>query len=559
MGKKIVLVVALLVLLPTLIFAKDVGSKIVLYPDKLYQDMDALYLISGRAYPSQSRPWTVSEAYKYLNEVDKSKLNENGLKIYEKVVARLKDLEPTFSVEDGLTLGLGLDVNFNMRTHTNSSYDLKGDWLDKTIPPLLRLNVGFGVTDHLFFQTEFNLMVSEYSDGDVTSPVPSFGVGALIKPGEKANYLTHSDYYSKVFETNLIDGKHRVDLYWPKNCYISSSFDHFNISLLRGRASLGNGKMGQLLLSGDNVNNLFRFTATTKYFKFDWINLFFQDERREQEMPLEKFKMQMVHRFEVRPLPYLTLSLSDSVMFSSSVVELGYLNPSYIFHNLYNRNVLNAIAFLEFSVTPLKGWSLYSDFVLDQAQSIGETDWEADAYGFIVGSEYDHVVKTGILKCYAEYAYTTPCLYRRDKVDFTTMIPHYAPNYTEVVEFSYIGFSYGPDSQVLELNFTYDSFRNFTLPLFMTLVRKGEMDFLTPHNTDGTNTSTSNISDKTPYGNIVSDKMILSFRPEVSLPYGFSLNASLAWIGKRKFDKKAESYLNHSSDFQFTFGVKYSI
>lgn len=46
MGKKIVLVVALLVLLPTLIFAKDVGSKIVLYPDKLYQDMDALYLIS---------------------------------------------------------------------------------------------------------------------------------------------------------------------------------------------------------------------------------------------------------------------------------------------------------------------------------------------------------------------------------------------------------------------------------------------------------------------------------------------------------------------------------
>ena len=72
----------------------------------------------------------------------------------------------------------------------------------------------------------------------------------------------------------------------------------------------------------------------------------------------------MGHRLEFRARGGLTLALSEDVMYRNDVFDPRYLNPAFIYHNLNNRSMFNAIAHLELDWSPAPGWKLYGQYAL---------------------------------------------------------------------------------------------------------------------------------------------------------------------------------------------------
>lgn len=138
-------------------------------------------------------------------------------------------------------------------------------------------------------------------------------------------------------------------------------------------------------------------------------------------------------------------------MYVSDSVDPHYLNPSTLYHNLNNSTLLNAIAHVAFSFSPMKGVNTYGQFVLDQATAPTEASTQAAAWGISLGIEGAKRIKNGTFTYNVERAYTTPELYRRQKADFL-LFQRYSTNinYKRFIFFDYFGFPYGGDSVVME-------------------------------------------------------------------------------------------------------------
>ncbi len=564
---------------------KNVDAYIIPLTSGIYDDIDALYLISGKAIPSTSRPWSYSEAELIFSKLESDVVGED---LYNNVKAELESHKPRWAIDEGFGLGLNIIINPEIYTHTNTEdFTTDTDWsytYDER-PVAANGTIDLSVNDFFYSYSEFSFAISRYQQlgleyYDPYTDYPS-GIGAIIPAPSTwedndrgkldTGYVVKSSHlYKNKFSTNipvLVDVLD-IDFTFPKRAIASVGGDNWNVLFGRERVNWGGSNIGNFTID-DHVgfHEVLRATMYTSKFKYDWTNLFFDPYPRVTEdegTEHEKFKVMMNHRLEFRPLDQLSFAVTESIMYISKAFELQSFNPAYIYHQLNDRSMFNSLASLEVFVTPFDGLNLYFEFGLDNATLANEGDSQADANGFLVGAEYTMALKNGYLEAALEYAKTSPIMYRRDEVDFLMAQRCYTlgadKGNSASPKLYYIGFPYGPDAKVFHVGATYKVPSVFEIAFDANFVTKGAVTMMASHNTEGDNTEKANLKGTTPSGDKHIKGVELALGAKYEIPafvswLDMSVNANLAYVSKQNYTVSTDTYSEKASDIQFAMGV----
>lgn len=533
--------------------------------------MDALYLLTGNGTPSNTRPWTVSEASLILSRIDASALSGTAKQLYQ-IVENKINAGLRFQFSDGFQFDTSADVNFEMYWHENGEdFDKDTEWTYgfEDRKPLLKLNFTFLLDDYLYLFTDLQYGRNRFTSKD--APFMDVGgasgniVGSIIDTGT-GQMVNHSWAYSQTFLTNVLWPTFDIDFQTPKRAVASFGGANWNINLSRDKILWGNGHSGNFII-GDHVDyqEYFRFNAFSDNFKYEWLNVFFETNSSTAETASadDEFRMLMAHRLEFRILERVTFAVSENIMYRNNVFSFRYLNPAFVYHNLNITEMFNAIAHVELDVSFAKGFNAYAQYVLDQARAPNEPDIQPDATGWLAGVEYASVIGDGILSGSAEYAQTSPALYRRTEVDFL-MFRRYHTNGTNgfISHVDYIGYQYGGDAQVAQIDLSYRLPELGTIGLRLFGMRHGQVDYLL------SNTEVNEIRFASPSGPEVFETGVATIWFDFTLPKqllswpGFGLWGQLDWIGKRTYVKPTDSaegfHKDFTQDIQLTAGVSVS-
>jgi len=559
-------------------YASKVSQEIIPLSSSIYSDMDALYLVTGNGTPSNARPWSKTEANLILSRVDRGRLAQNAVALYDAIAAAVAP-GLKFAFRDGFGFGATLTANFELYAHSNTGYDLESDWIYgfEQRKPMVKLGLDFSLKDFLYVYCDLQYARNRFNIADdlfqVTTRYPS-GIGAIIAPGNTdAQMVGHSSIFSQVFLTNILDHSYNFDFQWPKRAVSSIGGANWNFSLSRDKVRWGNGHSGNFVVD-DHVDyqEFARLVAFSDLFKYDWLNVFMDINTSQGESADTKFKLLMAHRLEFRILKGLTFAISENVMYQNTVFDFRYLNPAFIYHNLNNSGMFNAIAHAEVDYSFTKGFNLYAQYVMDQARAPGEGTAQADASGYMGGIEYASLIGPGIFTTSLELVSTDPLLYRREKVDFLMIRKYFTngssadPNYLHtgyIISLDYIGYQYGGDAQILQWNGDYrvKDFGKIGLRLFG--MRHGEMDFFKSHNSTGNNAGYADYAGTTPSGDAIDELIAASLSGEYEVPKLVSwasakLWTQLDWIHRRTYTKSTDSHTSWDADLQFTAGCSLS-
>lgn len=529
----------------------------------LYDDMEALYLVTGYGTPTNKRPWSTAEATLILSRIDESLLSDEMQAYYNEVAGEVgKSLR--YRYDDLVELGFFLDLNAEMYTHSNGSdFPNEADW-DFGFPersPMIRLRFDMAFSDFLYIYSDLQYQRNRFRFGDAIGRFSVDKAQGIVVGSGPGSYGQSSTIYNRSFLTNWMSTTFDVDFQIPKRALISIGGKHWNFSLARDKIRWGNGHSGNLVISDhDGYQEYARFVTFSDKFSYDWTTMFFETntETNEASSADQEFKVLLAHRLEFRPIEGVTFAISENVMYQNAVFDLRYLNPGNNYHNLNNSSMFNAIAHAELDVMVTPGFNLYGQFALDQARAPNESDSQVGAYGYLFGLEHALSIKRGILFSSLEFATTSPAMYRRSEVDFITFRRYHGNNLSFVTHFDYLGYEYGGDAQVLQLDMTYRLPKGRNITLELLYMRHGGVDFFTS-NPDVNNTTTA-----TPSG----PQVFETFRASLSGEYSFDnwvsfadsrIWAHLSYIGRRDYTKATQTYDNRRSDVQFTLGISLTL
>ncbi|MFA7670777.1 MAG: hypothetical protein WCY53_00820 [Sphaerochaetaceae bacterium] len=567
--KKFVYLASLLIFSVSFSYSANLQNVIPLSAD-LYDDIDLLYLTEGLGRASTARPWTTNEASLILSRVQKEKLSPSELILYEKSYTFLK--EPLrFNYKDEFAFDVSLDGNFEIYAHSNSEdFITDRDWVYsfEKRKSLLKLNISFEVGEFFYIFTDLQYSKNRFRDKDSLFDVGGVGnpsIGAIIDetrpPGKIA---IKSLFYTSPFSTNVMWPPSDLDMQTPKRAIASVGGKKWNFNLSRDRIKWGNSHIDNFIVSEHiDFHEYARLNIFTDNFKYEWLNIFFETNPYSGwnlELSKDKdFRIFMAHRLEFRILNKVTFSISENIMYSNDVFDLRFMNPAFIYHNINNSAMFNAIAHLEIDYAISKGFNTYIQAVLDQATAPNEAASQPDAFGVLGGFEWAKAFSKGVFSASVEYAYTNPALYHRNGVDFLMFRGYPTLEYRIVSHIDYIGFKYGPDTHAVQIEFTYRDPKRGVVGLKLLGLREGEVNFFTEWE------DIINIRTNSPSGEKVEETAIISFWGKVGLPKKlFSLLDIAFWyeldiIGKQTYLKESSLYKNHKSDVQFTLGFSVTL
>lgn len=567
---------ALLVLVLAFPAFGQVYSYMIPLSSDLYRDMDALYLISGSGVPSPSRPWSRSEANLILSRIDKRDLDENTLRLYEKISSELEASSPRWNFDDGFGIGAEIETNFEYYGHTNGdAFGIDDDWVYgyEERKPFLKAGLEFSVMDFFYTYADLQYTMGRYQGEGLEKFVPSVdfpsGIGAVVDKDENVTVVKRSRQYYQSHSINLPLQSKDFEFEWPKRALISIGGRNWNLMLGRDRISWGESIIGNFVLD-DHVqyHDMTRLSFFTNMFKYEWTNIFFETLLHPEAGEAGKedgIRMLIAHRLEFRPASWINLAISENVMYGAPVLNMRYLNPAFILHNLNNASMFNAIAHAELTIQPAKGLKIYGQFVLDQARAPNEGDSQADAWGLLAGLNHTSMLGRGYLSSGVEFAYTTPLLYRRQDVDFLMYQRSYTMDgYGDALKFYYIGFPYGGDAMVLKFDLCYRMPDVFEAGFTAEGMLHGEMDMFKSHNTNGNNQELANIKDDTPSGNEILESLKLSIYGKYEFPdlwrgmdmYAF---AQVSFFGRDHYEKTTGCATGKEADIQWVLGFGFKI
>lgn len=551
----------------------SVSQEIIPLTAMVYQDMDTLYLLSGQGTPSNSRPWNKSEAMLILSRIDRSMLSGTLAKLHDSISTAIQP-GLRFQWPGGFGFGLALDTAFETYAHANTEFDREEDWIRgfEQRQPMVRLSLAITLKDFSYIHCDLQYQRNRFNYLDEYYPaleVHPLGIGAVIGPDDtQALLVGHSAIFSQPFLTNILDHSYNFDYQWPKRAVAAIGGADWSFSLSRDRLSWGNGRSGNFIVDNHvDYHDFARLVTFLEPFKYDWLTIFFDTNTLWGEQPDTKFKMLMAHRLEFRMFDRLTFAISENIMYQNAVFDIRYLNPAFIYHNLNNLSMFNAIAHAELDWNITAGLSVYAQGVMDQAVAPNESAAQSSALGWLAGIEYATVVGKGILGASLELASTDPVLYRRERIDFIMIRKYYTngnPGPGNILSLDYIGYQYGGDAQVIQADCNWRVPGTGSINLRLFGMRHGEMDFYMSHNLGNNNAHYANYDGQTPSGNTVRESIVASLSGECLLPGPLSwmalrLWAELDWIGRRTLVKANGSYREVGSDLQFTLGCSLSM
>ena len=579
--KLIVVLLALLSLLFPLSATSD--SFVIPLTSSLYEEIDTLYITQGLSTPSSSRPWSVGETEKILSRLKEENLSSEEKIILSRVEDEISELL-RWDDGDGFSYSLSLDASLEGYIHTNGEeFYLPDSWQRgfEERKPLLKLSMDGAVNDNFYTYCDL-----QYGMGKVTKDdqfvtlnyengmgfVTSDGYVGSYKVNDGSHMLLWSNQYSKTFATNIPAATALFDFVWPKRAIVSFSGSNWNLQLGRDKIETGVSKGGSLLLDDhSDWNDHFTLSFYSNRFKYTWRNVFLNGITRSGETDVKESRIFMIHSLEFRPLDSLSILVSEDLMYrmaGDQAIDFSFFNPAYIYHNLNNRSIFNAIAYLEIKWAPINKWEINTQFVLDQATAPNEDDSQKASWGVSLEGSYKDIREDGWFSVSLDAVYTTPLLYRRDEVDFIKCMRYFhlttetqtnggiSTRYgSNALSFEYLGFKYGGDAIFLTLGFDYNSFSDYKISSSISLLGKGEMNIFHSHNKDGKNDGLANY----PYSTLSGDPtfyMMVSNAVEGKLSSiiqypDISLGLELDWIGKLSSSFSSDLQVSLYTTFSF--------
>ena len=573
-GMKKIVVLLVVLLVGAYAFAYLNNAIIYDLSSSIYDDMDNLYAVCGLVRPSTNRPWSESEARLILSRVDKSSLEGYALKLYDRIEEQL-NAGVKWNFGEDLGVNVGFDFSLEGYAHSNTEdFITETDWergYDER-KSLMRLYFEFTCNDNFYTTSDIHY---KYRRADVDSrdeytKYSTDADGRLSKDGYIASYdmssirmyyISKSYQFSQGLMSNFFTDTIHFSFIWPRRAIFSFGGETWNFSVNRDKMSLGNANFGNLLVDDHTFSDYAKLSFYSNNFKYDFVLMFLDTLLSSHEEPTTEGRIYMIHTLQFRVLDRVSFTISENVMYKYKTFDLYFFNPSFIYHNLNNRGMFNALAYVDLNVVIVPGLEIYGQFALDQARAPHEGTEQSDSYGFVAGISYSKNIGNGMLTVYGEYTKTSPLLYRRDGVDFirsSRYVAMDAPIY-HIPFFDYIGFPYGGDVRMLEIRATYNSLDNWEVSAFGRIAQKGEVDIFYSHNVDGNNADEANLSGDTPYGDVVKNFAVIGIEANANLDGLFnwpevSFDGELDWIGRYNYTKSTKEKSAAETDLQLTLG-----
>ena len=546
--------IALVLISASLLFGSYSPSQIPL-DSPIYQEIDLLYRLHGFPLPSASRPWNTNEAVQILNILPEQSPYE-ALK--EQAWQRIQTNQA-----DGFSSNVTPTIALEAYTHTNST-DFKTfeDWIysyDER-EPLFDLTIALQFSKSFLFETSLQAGVGGYTEKDTETALETYGIGAILNSGS-AKLVSSAYLYRRIFNTNIPNADKALEADFPRRSQLTYAGPWYAISLGRGPVSWGQGSSGNLVI-GDHISNHTSLSASffSQNTKLQLLYLFFPDLSTNNAGN----RVFLGHRIEFRPLSWARFSISENIMANADSLSPQYLDPTYMYHNIFDAANVNSIASIEADIALAKGFALHGQFALDQLQLSSEKAKTANAIAYLGGLTYSWNEDEGYWTALAEFAYVDPAMYRREKVDFLVardLMKHQAHLQPMIID--YLGYSYGSDSQVLQTKLTYFRPNLFSAEGSVTIHRQGELTYTSAHYVnpddaaDVSNAKAPNISGPSPSGDSVSERLIVGLKGTYYTGWrNLELYAHADWIGRRILNKITNSYNSYASDLQLVFGLK---
>lgn len=574
MKRRLVFIFLILFGVISFTFAHDItneissnNAKIFALDSSIYDDMDALYSLCNMVRPSTNRPWSASEAKLILSQINTNALEGYSLKLYNKILAQIED-NMKWQLANDLALAVGLDVSLEAYTHSNTNdFVTETDWEHSydARKSLLRLFVELTGSDNFYFTTDIHYRYRRADKDDSYGFNAGTSVASYSTGGGDLYLIDWSKYFASQFTTNFFTDTKHFSFIWPRRAVFSFGGSNWNFSYNRDVLSLGNANFGNLLVDDHTFSDFTKLSFFGNTYKFDSVFIFLNPTISTKDSQANtEGRIYLIHTLQFRIANRVSFTISENVVYKYTSLDLSFFNPAFIYHNLNNRTMFNALAYIDFNALLFNGLELYGQFALDQAQAPNEGSWESDANGFLIGLKYSKEIKDGIFGVYVEYVKTMPLLYRREIVDFVRVTRYYvheAPikGVYHIPFFDYIGFPYGGDCRVLEIKASYSNINDWDVSIFGRFAQKGEVNIFHSHNIDGDNSGHANLQGDTPYGDKIKYFAVCGIIGNANLDGLFSwpkvsFNAELDWIGRFMYQKSTQTSEPSETDIQLTLG-----
>lgn len=471
--KRAVAVIAFILVAFTM-FAMN-GQEIIPLTSGVYDAMDALFIMEGKAMPSTTRPWSMAEAQKYLSMVSESTSPE----LYAFVMKEIGK-KATYSFDDVVDIRLGVSSAVNAYYHTDTSFDYPFDETENYFFRMFgdndstTLNAKAGIYGKDSFYFFFSLQVR---NADWVEDVPFHAY----------NFNSDLAYFSPEGFT------YDLDFLVPDRAFISAGGSFWNIELGKDRFSIGAGETGNLILSDSfPFQNLLRFNMFGSRFKFSYalVSFWHPDLMKTSPDNVKGSFLYMTSRVEGYFFSgKLSLSLNNTTVLKNddgSGFDFRYFNPMDFYHNYFIQPKQNYSAAMEAVFAFAKGWNVYAQYLLDDASSPGEAvggDSSPDEMGWMFGIRHSSVVGKGVLGLNLEAVYTLPFLYLRSTSADNQPDDDPGLGFVGIVRSAgggldykryFIGYPYGGDAAVLDLRASYTVPGDFTVKAELFWMIHGE-------------------------------------------------------------------------------------
>jgi hypothetical protein len=204
---------------------------------------------------------------------------------------------------------------------------------------------------------------------------------------------------------------------FTEQAYVTLALKNFNFKLGRDFVRFGAGKTGTLMIS-DQARPMDQFWAsyTYKFFKFSFFvatldPMMVPDTLSGSLVRANRFLSS--HRIEFKLLNRFYFGITESIIYGGpgSNWELAFLNPFIFYHGVQLNGPVtgNTFGALDFAIYPLKNFSLFGEFLIDdiQLEKSVPADLEPNELGLILGVQLTDPFKLSGTQFFAEYTRIT--------------------------------------------------------------------------------------------------------------------------------------------------------
>ena len=580
--KRILIAIAIALLVSASVFAYSNQQKIYSVDSGVYKAMETLYILSGKALPSSSGPWSEMELQKMLAKIDRSSLSDAAQKYYDYVEGMITS-EPRRQYADNFAMEFGLDLDLELYFHTNDAVNLEEDWFHGYTERQKFLSFTFETwpTNRFygFFSVDMGLGIGK---------AIAEGYNPLYKPGLSINMpIVNELLFTK---REMFDA---FNFHFPERAFVSAGGANWSFMAGRDRLSWGSGETGNLMLSDSfPVHTMARFNTFFDAFKYSLVATIYPFSSADgQYDSLDGYKALLVHRIEFNLFKdKVGLIINEACMFWSNPNAdtgaqqffLAQINPFGFMHNEYVPRNANSLLVFEANYTPFAGINAYGQFAVDEFSGPGEGKWNPPAFGFLAGAKGAFIAGSGIMTASLEFAKTDPYLYIRglhynatetSGYGFDAIYRSFVNGFAVINDRMFTTYRYGNDVILFDGRIGYELPGKLKVGFEAMFMKHGIMNVnsawgMYNGNDDPTpvvkTPSTFNVFDPADYDyathtvlqeHPVERTTVLSLTAQYTIAGGLSANLAADYL----IVKNRHNSASDANDLQITFGLRYEI